>query len=163
MPTLQGDFAHGRSYEEPQTSGERDREPNRRKTIKQRSKIGKNLILDFAKARKFKARKSPNKIAVLSTPKFVALDRPRSSDCLGAGPLRTAEPSLQLVVGSRASALLSVVPCLRLVEYVAPVGTPGRLRGIPDQRSPERWRARAPQRSMSARSGSGERTSAAPK
>ena len=39
----------------------------------------------------------------------------------GAGPLRTAEPRVQHVVGSRASALLSVAPRLRLVEYVAPV------------------------------------------
>jgi hypothetical protein len=52
MPKLQGDFAHVRSHEEPQTSGERDPEPNRRKTIKQKSKIGKNLIFDFAKAAK---------------------------------------------------------------------------------------------------------------
>ncbi len=103
------------------------------------------------------------KMRSCQTGQFVALDRPRPSACFGAGPLRTAAPRLQRVVGSRASALLSVVPLLPLLVYVGPVGTPGRLRGIPEQRSPERWRARAPRRSMSARSSSGERTSAAPK
>jgi hypothetical protein len=64
MPTLQVDFAHLRSYEKAQTIGEGDPEPNRRR----RSNKGRrsNLIFGFAKARKFKARKSPNKIAVLS-------------------------------------------------------------------------------------------------
>jgi hypothetical protein len=66
------------------------------------------------------------KLRSCQTTKFVALDRPRSSDCFGASPLRTGEPGLQPVVGSPASALVSVVPCFRFTEYVDPVGTPGR-------------------------------------
>jgi hypothetical protein len=57
MPKLQSNFAHVRPHEDAQTIGERSREPNRRPTIGQSSKIGKNLIRDFAKSQNSKITK----------------------------------------------------------------------------------------------------------
>ena len=80
--------------------------------------------------------KPPNKIAVLSNRQIRCARSPTIERPFRRQPVANRRTRVAHVGGSRASALLSVAPCLPLVEYVGPVGTPGRLRGIPEQRSP---------------------------
>ena len=76
--------------------------------------------------------------------------------------LRTPVLLIATVGGPRASGLLSVVNRLCRIGLASPVGTAARPRGFPEQRSPERWRARPP-KPQRRRTQSAPRPSAVPK
>jgi len=64
-------------------------------------------------------------------PDISALDRPRSSGRLTPALLRTAARWVVLVIGSRASALLSVVPCAPLPYPSVPSASPPDSERVP--------------------------------